>query len=141
MAKRQLSDAEIEELNNKSYLWIYIMVGIMNQSSKQRIKDHLSKVSSIIQYLSFESMETMLYTMKTMNMGKLKKEFLMLTAFHGHKFCDEINSLQGVDDTVKEGFRKLVREFMQDLFTMSELDQAEIEAEIQRNSAFFNSLS
>jgi hypothetical protein len=86
-------------------------------------------------------METMLYTMKTMNMGKLKKEFLMLTAFHGHKFCDEINSLQGVDDTVKEGFRKLVREFMQDLFTMSELDQAEIEAEIQRNSAFFNSLS
>ena len=54
----------------------------------------------------------MLYTMKTMNLGKLKKEFLMLTAFHGHKFCDEINSLQGVDDTVKEGFRKLIREFM-----------------------------
>lgn len=122
-------------------IFSYIMVGIMNQSSKQRIKDHLSKVSSILQYLSFESMETMLYTMKTMNLGKLKKEFLMLTAFHGHKFCDEINSLQGVDDTVKEGFRKLVREFMQDLFTMSEIDQAEIEAEMQRNSAFFNSFS
>jgi hypothetical protein len=52
-------------------------------------------------------METMLYTMKTMNLGKLKKEFLMLTAFHGHKFCDEINSLQGVDDTVKEGSLKI----------------------------------
>jgi hypothetical protein len=49
--------------------------------------------------------------------------------------------LQGVDDTVKEGFRKLVREFMQDLFTMSELDQEEIEAEMQRNSAFFNSFT
>jgi hypothetical protein len=30
---------------------------------------------------------------------------------------------------------------MQDLFTMSELDQAEIEEEIHRNSAFFNSFS
>jgi hypothetical protein len=29
-------------------IFSYIMIGIMNQSSKQRIKDHLSKVSSII---------------------------------------------------------------------------------------------
>ncbi len=86
-------------------------------------------------------METMLYTMKTLNLGKLKKEFLMLTAFHGHKFCDEITTLQGVDDTVKEGFRKVVREFMHDLFVMSELEASEIEAEIQRNSAFFHSVA
>lgn len=122
-------------------IFSYIMLGIMNQANKQRIKEHLSKVSSILQYLSFESMESMLYTMKTLNLGKLKKEFLMLTAFHGHKFCDEITSLQGVDDSVKEGFRKLVREFMNDLFAMSELEPSEIEAEIQRNSAFFNSVS
>lgn len=46
----------------------------------------------------------------------------MLTAFHGNKFCDEITVLEGVDDNVKEGFRKLIRDFMQDLFQMAELD-------------------
>jgi len=35
-------------------------------------------------------METMLLQMKTLNIGKLKKEFLMITAFHGNKFCDEL---------------------------------------------------
>lgn len=83
-------------------------------------------------------METMLYTMKTLNLGKLKREFLMLTAFHGHKFCDEIAVLEGVDESVKEGFRKLIREFMTDLFVMAELDESEVQAEIERNSAFFN---
>jgi hypothetical protein len=58
--------------------------------TKQKIKDHLSKVSSIVQYLSFETLETMLMTMKTLNLGRLKKEFLMLTAFHGNKVCHEI---------------------------------------------------
>lgn len=90
--------------------------------NKQRIKDHLSKVSSILQYLSFETMETMLFQMKTLNLARLKKEFLMLTAFHGHKFCDEIGQLEGVEDHVKDGFRSLVRDFMNDLFEMAELD-------------------
>ena len=49
-------------------------------------------------------METMLVTMKTLNLAKLKKEFLMLTAFHGNKFCDELQTLEGVEDHVKEGF-------------------------------------
>ncbi len=76
--------------------------------------------------------------MKTLNLGKLKREFLMLTAFHGNKFCDEIAVLEGVDEVVKEGFRKVIREFMTDLFMMAELDESEMQAEIERNSAFFN---
>lgn len=88
----------------------------MNQKNKQRIKEHLSKVSSILQYLSFETMETMLYTMKSLNLGKVRKEFLMLTAFHGHKFCEELERLDGIEEHVKDGFRKVVREFMDDLF-------------------------
>lgn len=82
-------------------------------------------------------METMLYTMKTLNLGKLKKEFLMLTAFHGSKFCDEITSLEGVEEHVKDGFRKLVSDFMNELFNMAELDNEQIAEELGRNSAFF----
>ena len=83
----------------------------------------------------------MLYSMKTLNIGRLKKEFLMLTAFHGHKFCDEITHLEGIDENVKDGFRKLVHDFMSDLFDMAELDKNELAEELERNSAFFNSIS
>ena len=79
--------------------------------------------------------------MKTLNLAKLKKEFLMLTAFHGHKFCDEIAVLEGVDENVKDGFRKLIRDFMEDLFSMAELDSDALAEELGRNSAFFNSVS
>ena len=65
----------------------------------------------------------------------------MLTAFHGHKFCDELNKLEGVEDHVKEGFRKVVRDFMRDLFEMAEFDQAEMQQELENNSAFFTSVS
>lgn len=85
-------------------------------------------------------METMLFQMKTLNLARLKKEFLMLTAFHGHKFCDEIVQLEGVEDHVKEGFHKLVSEFMRDLFEMAELDNKELAEELGRNSAFFSSI-
>ena len=62
----------------------------------------------------------------------------MLTAFHGHKFMGEISNLEGVDDNVKEGFRKLVRDFMDDLFEMAELDEEDIMSE--ENSAFFDTV-
>ena len=86
-------------------------------------------------------METFLVSMKTLNLGKVKKEFLMLTAFHGNKFCDELNTLDGMEEHVKEGFRKVVREFMRDLFEMAELDHDEMQQELERNSAFFSSVS
>ena len=46
-----------------------------------------------------------------------------------------------MEEHVKEGFRKVVREFMRDLFEMAEFDQEEIQQELERNSAFFTSVS
>ena len=79
--------------------------------------------------------------MKTLNLARLKKEFLMFAAFHEHKFCDEISQLEGVKDHVKDGFRSLVRDFMNDLFEMAELDNQELNEELGKNSTFFNSVS
>jgi len=59
--------------------------------------------------------------MKTLQLNKLKEEFLMLTVFHGHKFCDEIDKLN-IDDSMKEGFHKLVNEFLKDLLDLAEFD-------------------
>jgi len=53
-------------------------------------------------------MESMLLTMKTLNLTRLKKEFLMLTAFHGNKVVTEIQLLEGVEDHVKQGFATIV---------------------------------
>jgi len=53
----------------------------------------LSKVSSILQYLSFETIETMLYQMKSLNLGKIRQEFVMLTIFHAEQFNQRVGDL------------------------------------------------
>ncbi len=59
--------------------------------------------------------------MKTLNIGKLKKEFLMITAFHGNKFNDDLSKMD-IDESIKDGFRTLVNDFMKDLFELAEFD-------------------
>ena len=46
----------------------------------------------------------MLYQMKSLNLGKIRNEFLMITAFHGSRVLDELEKLE-VDEKSKEGFR------------------------------------
>jgi hypothetical protein len=59
--------------------------------------------------------------MKTLNLGKVKKEFLMITAFHGTKFLSDLEKLE-IDESIKEGFRNLVNDFMKDLFEIADFD-------------------
>jgi hypothetical protein len=63
----------------------------------------------------------MLYQMKTLKLNKLKEEFLMLTVFHGQKFCAEIDKLN-IDAHIKHGFHKMVNEFLTDLLELAEFD-------------------
>ena len=44
------------------------MTAIINQSEKQKVKEHLQKISQMLQYLSFETIETMLYEMKSLKL-------------------------------------------------------------------------
>lgn len=75
-------------------IFSYILTAIINQSEKQNIKEHLKKISNILQYLSFESIEKMIYQMKTLNMKKLQKEFLMLTDFHFQRVESSIDKIE-----------------------------------------------
>jgi len=52
-------------------IFSYILTAIINQSEKQRVKEHLKQISNILQYLSFESIEKMVYSMKTLNLKAL----------------------------------------------------------------------
>ena len=61
----------------------YIMTAIINQTEKQKVKEHLKRISNILQYLSFETIEKIMYEMQTYKIKKLQTEFLMLTHFHG----------------------------------------------------------
>jgi len=59
--------------------------------------------------------------MKTLNLEKVRNEFLMLTLFHGERFCDEIDKLN-LDTETKKGFQNLVQDFLKDLFDLAEFD-------------------
>jgi len=62
---------------------------------KEAVKVQLEKVSSILQYLSFETVESMLLSMKTLNIKQFQTEFLVLTMFHSHEFKSKIDKLEG----------------------------------------------
>lgn len=66
------------------------MTAVINQAKKAEVKEQLLKISSILQYLSFETMEQMLYSMKSLNLAKFQTEFIMLTMFHANEFKDKI---------------------------------------------------
>jgi len=85
------------------------------------VKERLQEISSILQYLSFETMESMLYQMKSLNLKKLQTEFCMLTMFHAHEFTNKIDSLP-VSDQVKESMLLQVEEFMTSLFELANFD-------------------
>ena len=47
----------------------------------------------MLQYLSFETMESMLFSMKSLNLGKLQREFLMMTMFHASEFKTKLEAI------------------------------------------------
>lgn len=67
------------------------MTAIINQTTKAEVKAQLQQLSSILQYLSFETMERMLYSMSSFNLTKYKTEFHMLTMFHASEFKSKLD--------------------------------------------------
>jgi len=122
-----MSPADIEKANAMGIelgfffqfgVFSYVMAGILNRNNKERIKEHLSKVSSILQYLSFESIEKMLYSIKSLDFARIQKEFVVLTVFHSSRFLAEIDKME-VDTEIKENFHSMIHEFLEDLFAVT----------------------
>lgn len=80
-------------------------------------------MSSILQYLSFETIESMLYQMKSLNLKQFQTEFLMLTIFHAQEFQSKIDRLSrqshSVDDGLKAQMKGQIDEFLASLFTLA----------------------
>lgn len=47
------------------------MTAIRNQSEKEKVKEQLKRISNMLQYLSFETIEKMLIEMKTFKLHKI----------------------------------------------------------------------
>ena len=75
----------------------------------------------MLQYLSFETIEKMLYEMKTLKVSKLQNEFLMLTHFHGQKVEAKIKRME-IDDEIKQKMMDQINLFQKDLFEMADYD-------------------
>jgi len=68
----------------------------------------------------------MLYQMKSLNISKIRNEFLLLTVFHAEQFSKRIQQLE-VEDEIKEGFIALVNDFLKDLLEMADIHIEELE--------------
>lgn len=107
------------------------MTGVISKQSSfanddnTKVKEHLYSVSNILQFLSFESMEKMLYQMKTLNIAQFQNEFLMLTQFHYERIESKLEDMD-VDEGVTEKIREQIATFKSDLFEMAKYkDQSE----------------
>lgn len=58
----------------------------------------------------------------------------MLTVFHGGKFCEEINKMD-IEEDIKQGFFKLVNDFLKDLLEVAEFNPNE-----ELNKSFKNEI-
>jgi len=105
-------------------IFAYIMTGVISKQSSlgnddnSKVKEHLYSISNILQFLSFESMEKMLYQMKTLNIAQFQNEFLMLTQFHYQRIEAKLDEME-VDEGVKEKIREQISTFKSDLFDMA----------------------
>jgi hypothetical protein len=63
-------------------------------------------------------MESMLYSMKTLNLVKIQTEFIMLTLFHGEQVLKKINVLP-INDEVKSKMAKQIDAFTTTLVDLS----------------------
>lgn len=66
-------------------------------------------------------MESMLYSMKSLNLPKFQTEFLMLTTFHAHEFKLKVDQMP-IEDHIKEAMLSQVEQFMSKLFEVANFD-------------------
>ena len=96
-----------------------IMQGAIKIETKELIKKKLAKVSTLCPYVSLEAIEKLLMSMKTLNFNKIKKEFVLLTHFHGQEFFREIEEMN-VPEEMKEGFKTIIKDFLEDVTEVTE---------------------
>ena len=82
----------------------------------------------MLSYLSFEIVEDMLYKMKTLNLTKIQKEFIMLTIFHGEEFRQKLDMLPFKQE-VKETMQAQIDEFLAGLLELSKFEQPDLTSE------------
>lgn len=56
-------------------------------------------------------MESMLYSMKSLNLAKYQTEFLMLTMFHAREFKEKLEQIP-LEDHVKQAMKGQVDDFL-----------------------------
>lgn len=76
----------------------------------------------------------MFFSMKTLNLKQIQREFLMLTLFHSQEFYTKIDQLP-IDETIKQSLRQQAQEFLSTLFKVADFDPENevVEAKIRRD--------
>lgn len=73
-------------------------------------------------------MESMLYSMKSLNLAKFQTEFMMLTMFHASEFKSKLE-LMPLEQHVKEALKGQVDDFLAKLFEVADFDPETVTGE------------
>ena len=99
------------------------MTAISNSNSKDIIKERLKKISSLLQIISYETLEEILKQISVFRYNNLKKDFGMLSLMHGQK-CYEILDQMEVEEDMKMKMRSHLNEFFESLTKITEVARA-----------------
>lgn len=103
-------------------IFSYIMTAVANSGSKDVIKEKLKKISSLLQIISYETLEQILKQMSIFKYNNLKKDFAELSMMHGTK-CYEILDEMDVDDEIKLKMRSHLNEFFNSLLKTTNIPE------------------
>lgn len=89
------------------------------------MKAQLQRISSILQYLSFEAIEDMLHKMKSLQLKKIQTEFIMLTMHHGAEALAKLDAA-GCNENVKTAVGAQIEEFIGKLVELSGFEHPDV---------------
>jgi hypothetical protein len=87
---------------------------IQNHGDREKVKNKLKKISSLVHLLSIETIHEILKGTSILNYKDMKVEFAQLSIMHGHK-CHDILKEMDVADEVKSKMSTHINEFTEDL--------------------------
>lgn len=95
-------------------IFSYILSAIQNNGDREKVKNKLKKISSLVHLLSIETIHEILKGTSILNYKDMKVEFAQLSIMHGHK-CHDILKEMDVADEVKAKMSTHINEFTEDL--------------------------
>lgn len=67
-------------------VFAYMISGVYNRRNKNLIKENLRKISTIVPFITLDTVEEILKSAKKLRIGQIQEDFILMTVFHANRF-------------------------------------------------------